>query len=446
MIYSRDTGLTDAGSLGSNRIRLRPGNPSTGKGRGHSAWTALADWAHEIGHHFDFLHSCTQTSPAPQSGLGTCQSIYSNPFDEMSGLQDSTKSHWYFDDTLDTGWCIADQCWNSFDAIQSVPVHYAAYQKYLLGWLGQRVQTFQGGDQTFFIDRLALPREATGHSTLMVKVPVPGASYCYTLETRRKVSYDAGLNTNEGIVIHQVASDPNADKAKSGELIVQNLASTASPGDGPSAAASHAAFQVGETALLENGTIKVQVIEHIDSDNDGDGYRVMVSGPLVAQATFATQGDVFGLQGAWRAAYGTRGAWVQRDRNNLSLTVTGAKPVVWLASTNDPRALQKSSPATDRVAGGWTGDQFSFNLDLLGPNTVSLYAVDWDGQNLRKERIDIVDRISGKLLDSETVSNFAHGTYVTWTLSGHLQVRVVSLNPSWTAAVSGVFLDPPAAH
>jgi hypothetical protein len=128
------------------------------------------------------------------------------------------------------------------------------------------------------------------------------------------------------------------------------------------------------------------------------------------------------------------------------LTVTGAKPVVWLASTNDPRALQKSSPATDRVAGGWTGDQFSFNLDLLGPNTVSLYAVDWDGQNLRKERIDIVDRISGKLLDSETVGNFAHGTYVTWTLNGHLQVRVVSLNPSWTAAVSGVSLDPPAAH
>jgi hypothetical protein len=73
-------------------------------------------------------------------------------------------------------------------------------------------------------------------------------------------------------------------------LIVQNLLPATASTDGASPAALNAAFQVGETALLEDGTIKVQV-EHVDSDNDGDGYWVVVSAPLVAQANFVGQGD-----------------------------------------------------------------------------------------------------------------------------------------------------------
>ena len=68
---------------------------------------------------------------------------------------------------------------------------------------------------------------------------------------------------------------------------------------------------------------------------------------------------------------------------------------------------------------------------------VALYAVDWDNDG-RKEEVDVIDPSTGAVLDSQTLSNFAGGEYLVWTLSGHVQIRVTDLAGA-NAVVSGLF-------
>ena len=95
--------------------------------------------------------------------------------------------------------------------------------------------------------------------------------------------------------------------------------------------------------------------------------------------------------------------------------------------------------------------QTSFTLDVSITDglahAVTLYAADWDGGG-RSERFGLYDGATGKLLDSETLSNFAAvGKYLRWDVSGHVQVRVTCLSGP-NAVVLGEFYDkgPPPLH
>jgi hypothetical protein len=65
--------------------------------------------------------------------------------------------------------------------------------------------------------------------------------------------------------------------------------------------------------------------------------------------------------------------------------------------------------------------------------------MDWD-QTGRVQTIDVLDANTGALLDRRTMSSFVYGTYLTWTVSGHVQVRV-TMTAGSTAVVNGVFFD-----
>jgi hypothetical protein len=47
----------------------------------------------------------------------------------------------------------------------------------------------------------------------------------------------------------------------------------------------------------------------------------------------------------------------------------------------------------------------------------------------------VVDAASGAVLDSENLAGFEGGAYLSWTLSGHVVLRVVSTS----GVVSGLF-------
>jgi hypothetical protein len=172
-------------------------------------------------------------------------------------------------------------------------------------------------------------------------------------------------------------------------------------------------------------------------------------------AVFAQEDDT--TNGSWQGVYGSDGYDVYGATPNypayadLSMSYGGQGLYTFAASTQDPRGLQNPSASAaaapgSRIAVAKFGPDLTLDVDLTGRRThqVTLYAVDWDGLG-RSERFDVYDGTTGALLSSNTVtiSGFAAaGKYLSWYVTGHVQIRVTSLTPSRSAVVEGVFFDP----
>ena len=71
---------------------------------------------------------------------------------------------------------------------------------------------------------------------------------------------------------------------------------------------------------------------------------------------------------------------------------------------------------------------------------MGLYVLDWDGYGGgRSEQIEVINADTNQVLDTETVSGFQGGEYLTWSLSGNIEFQVTNLNSSSNAVVSGLF-------
>jgi hypothetical protein len=154
-----------------------------------------------------------------------------------------------------------------------------------------------------------------------------------------------------------------------------------------------------------------------------------------------------GTQGSWQHTYGGDGynvvdAGPPSYPAYAAVTPVGNADYVWAASTADPRGLQKPAAPADRIAAAWyAADTFSVDLNLTGgTHQVALYILDWDGGN-RSERVDVLDAVSGKLLDSRTVGGFGGGEYLVWDLGGRVLVRLTRQSGP-NAVLSGLFFDP----
>jgi len=71
---------------------------------------------------------------------------------------------------------------------------------------------------------------------------------------------------------------------------------------------------------------------------------------------------------------------------------------------------------------------------------VALYNLDWNGENTRVQRVDVLNATTGAVLDTRTISAFTSGQYLVWTLGGHVTIRVTNTGPH-TVCVSGLFFD-----
>ncbi len=99
------------------------------------------------------------------------------------------------------------------------------------------------------------------------------------------------------------------------------------------------------------------------------------------------------------------------------------------------------SPSPKQCLLGWC-----INLTDGQAHQVALYVVDWDDKG-RAETIQILDAGSQQPLDARSVpnsnsttvsTNFANGTYLIWTITGHVTINVTSIGGP-NAVVSGVF-------
>ena len=178
----------------------------------------------------------------------------------------------------------------------------------------------------------------------------------------------------------------------------------------------------------------------------------MFSNPVVVAAPPATA-NFLGIdtqtQGNWKGNYGQDGYDLAQDpsTNNPKLpayaavALAGNSNFTFTTTSTDPRALQEAGSTTNRVAGVWySPTTFSINVNLSDgmPHRVTLYALDFDNHN-RSERIDVLDRTTGAVLDSQTLSSFTGGRYLNWSLTGNVTFLVTNLVPNNNAVIDGVF-------
>jgi len=123
-------------------------------------------------------------------------------------------------------------------------------------------------------------------------------------------------------------------------------------------------------------------------------------------------------------------------------TPSGQSAVNWVNSTSDPRALQKPSNLSDRVAGTWyTYGSITVDLPITDGLThqLAVYCLDWDTTS-RREQLDILDG-NGNVLNSQTLnSSFNGGVYVIWNVAGHVKLRVTPTGGA-NAVMSGLFFS-----
>lgn len=156
-------------------------------------------------------------------------------------------------------------------------------------------------------------------------------------------------------------------------------------------------------------------------------------------------GEDRSTQGAWSGAYGKGGYSMPHIGSSLpasvSFNVVGQQEHTWVSETSDARAPWRVIDEY-RKAACWYTSQGEFNLKFKDsvPRRVSLYCLDWDGNN-RSQKIEIKNALSGAVLDSRSLLNFQGGSYLRWQISGDVKIVVTNEGPV-NAVVSGVFLDP----
>ncbi len=166
---------------------------------------------------------------------------------------------------------------------------------------------------------------------------------------------------------------------------------------------------------------------------------------LAASASFVKTDTT--TQGNWIGVYGSNGAEVIPDTPDLPsyATVSPSGYLTYIATTQttDVRALQNPG-GVGRVSACWfsvTSFTVSVNLNDGQSHVLSLYACDW-GLKGRVEQIQISDAATGAVLNTQTISSFTGGAYLTWAVGGNVVITVTNLaGPN--AVLTGIFFDPP---
>lgn len=284
-----------------------------------------------------------------------------------------------------------------------------------------------------------------------------------------------GTFTNSGTI----ALDPNSTLAVTGAF-TQTAAGTLSIGiDGATAGSGFGQMNASGNATLD-GTLDSTIAGGYDPSG-GTAFPVVTgaarsgtfaafagnqtpSGLPLAVAYDATTAQVVvqplptgaafvradGLtEGTWTGAYGADGYALFGGASSLpsyaTLSVSNASQWTWDPSPSDPRAPQTAPGSASRLAAcDFSATSFSIDLNLTDgkSHTVSLYALNWDSWANRDETIQLTDTATGKPLDSRNIGGFGGGTWLTWNVSGHVQIIVIN-NGGLNAVLSGVFFGPP---
>jgi hypothetical protein len=178
------------------------------------------------------------------------------------------------------------------------------------------------------------------------------------------------------------------------------------------------------------------------------GYGSTTAMPLPALASVAYAGSDTSTKGAWTGKYGANGYLIANGASKAPAygiaSVTGAMNYTWSAVTTDPRALQTGPGSSVGIASAYTQYQstsFAINVNVTDGNlhNVSLYMLDWDGNN-RSQTITIIDASTNTVLDTRVFSGFYDGLYASWAIKGNVTIKVTPVGTT-SPVVSGIFFN-----
>ena len=143
-------------------------------------------------------------------------------------------------------------------------------------------------------------------------------------------------------------------------------------------------------------------------------------------------------KGNWRGTYGGDGFSVVGDTTSypayVQVVPSGHFTWVWETATSDVRALQRSV-GSGRVAAAWNASTpFNVGVNVMDGqfHQLAIYCVDWDSTE-RVQRVDILNSVTGAVLDTRTVGAFNGGQWLVWNVTGGITLRVTTV-----AGVNGV--------
>ncbi len=127
---------------------------------------------------------------------------------------------------------------------------------------------------------------------------------------------------------------------------------------------------------------------------------------------------------------------------NVTVALNGVSTYTWGNPSTVVQSLEVPPSGATRIAACWFSTT-SFTVDV---NTgaiaydLELYVLDYDERS-RVEQIQLSNAGSGTVLNTQSVSGFSAGTYLSWRISGSVLIKFTNEGPV-NAVLSGLFFDP----
>jgi len=156
-------------------------------------------------------------------------------------------------------------------------------------------------------------------------------------------------------------------------------------------------------------------------------------------------------QGNWKWKYGNEG-WLiigagEKLPEYASVKMINGADRIWTNASKDIEALEKPSGDLRIASQKYAGLHEIIEVDCKDHNThlVSFYLLDWERSG-RWTVVDAIDANTRKRLDTQNVTNFGGGVYLTYECSGKIQFRITNVysdryTQSVDAGFSAVFFD-----
>ena len=158
-------------------------------------------------------------------------------------------------------------------------------------------------------------------------------------------------------------------------------------------------------------------------------------------------------RGDWNTRYGTQGYDIfgcdtRQEKDNVKIDYIGDELLIASKDAAGSNALRSPEDASKRIQAVRTSklhQLIDINVNEERPSKISLYFADYENKNIQM-LVDVIDVNTKKVLHSNLLNDFAEGVYLSYSIKGHLQVRLTRFfydyysDPSYPVC-SGVFID-----
>lgn len=156
-------------------------------------------------------------------------------------------------------------------------------------------------------------------------------------------------------------------------------------------------------------------------------------------------------QGNWIRKYGSEGWSIVGAGENIpayvSVKFINGADRIWTSASKDIEALEQPSGDLRIASQRYAGLHEIIEFDFKDKNThlVSFYLLDWERSG-RWTVVDAIDANTRKRMDTQNVTNFGGGVYLTYKCRGKIQFRITNVysdryTRSKDAGFSAIFFD-----